>query len=90
MEQRGETGTIDVVVQTQSCDLAIVDAIARLQLAAHRTGRAVRVRGLSREQSELVRLAGLEEALGLEPLGQPERREPLGVEEVVQADDASA
>jgi ABC-type transporter Mla MlaB component len=40
-----------------------VDALARLQLAAQRTGCQVRLRGASPELSELVAFMGLEDVL---------------------------
>jgi hypothetical protein len=68
--------------------LVSVDALARLQLAARRRGRELVLRHASRELAELIALAGLADALRLEPGGQPEEREePLGVEEERQLDD---
>lgn len=45
-------------------DLAAIDAIARLQLAARRQGWEVRLSGTCRELGELLDLAGLAEVLG--------------------------
>jgi hypothetical protein len=68
--------------------LETVDALARLQLAARRAGRALRLRRPSPELCDLVRLAGLAGALGVEAGGQPEEREErLGVEEEAELDD---
>ena len=44
-------------------DAVTVDALARLQLAARRTGCKVRLRGASPELSELVAFMGLEDVL---------------------------
>ena len=48
-------------------ELATVDVLARLQLEACRAGRCLRLRGASPELLELIELAGLTEALRLEP-----------------------
>jgi hypothetical protein len=62
--------------------VATLDLLARAQLEAHRTGRELRLRHASRELLELARLAGLAEALRLEPQRQAEEREERrGVEE---------
>ncbi|HEY0417171.1 MAG TPA: hypothetical protein VGC78_12380 [Gaiellaceae bacterium] len=69
-------------------DLGIVDALARLQLAARRAGFRIAVERAPEQVRELIALAGLEEALGVEPLRQVEQREQrLGVEEERQLDD---
>ena len=71
--------------------LGTVDALARVALAARSRGRRLRLRGVSRELRELIALAGLEEALGVEPGRQPEEREePLGVEEEGELPDPAA
>ena len=44
-------------------DLAIVDALARLVLDAHRAGRTVLFEGVSPELRELIDLLGLAEAI---------------------------
>jgi anti-anti-sigma regulatory factor len=65
-------------------DLDVVDALARLALAARRRGRSIEVRRACPRLRELLELTGLDETAGLrlEPLGQPEEREqPGGVEE---------
>ncbi|MFF4173142.1 STAS domain-containing protein [Streptomyces sp. NPDC001744] len=46
-------------------DLAAVDALARLGLAAARHGHRIRFRGVGPDLRVLLRLAGLEETLGL-------------------------
>jgi gamma-glutamyl:cysteine ligase YbdK (ATP-grasp superfamily) len=63
-------------------ELGIVDALARLQLAARRSGYEVAVTDAPPDLRELIELAGLCEVLNVEPLGQAEEREQrLGVEE---------
>ncbi|MCU1451165.1 MAG: hypothetical protein JWP02_3335 [Acidimicrobiales bacterium] len=77
-------------------DLGIVDALARLQLAARRLGCAVRVFGACDELRELLDLAGLrqllgsDEELGIEMGRQTEELEQARVEEVVQPGDPVA
>jgi hypothetical protein len=72
-----------------SPSLAIVDALARLQLAARRDGYALRLHGLPTELRELIAFCGLNEALGIEPRRQPEEREePRRVEEEGELGDA--
>ena len=72
-------------------ELGIVDALARLQLAARRSGYEVAVTDAPRDLLELIELAGLSEVLGVEPLRQPEQREQgLGVEEEGEFPDAAA
>jgi hypothetical protein len=62
--------------------LEIVDALARLQLAARRCGCRVEVTSAPNDVVELIELAGLGGVLGLEPRRQPEEREErVGVEE---------
>jgi hypothetical protein len=59
-------GTAEVVcceVKGVEPDAVTVDTLARLQLAAHRRGRRVRLRNASRELLELVSFMGLSEAL---------------------------
>jgi hypothetical protein len=68
-------------------DLGMIDALARMQLAARRVGWKLQVRTACPELCELIELAGLDEVLALEPLGQAEHREELGVEEVVEPAD---
>ena len=67
-------------------DLALVDALARLQLAARRRGVAVRIVNPPAELVELLDLVGLR----VEVLGETEDREQPGIEEVVVPDDPVA
>lgn len=65
-------------------DLATVDALAQLQLAARRLGVAVEVREMCRELAELVELVGLCGELGGEAEG---RKQVANVEEAVEPGD---
>ena len=75
-------------------DLAVVDQLARWQLAAGRLGCAIRLLGACPELAGLLDLAGLGElvsgGLWLETRGQTEGAEQRGVEEVVMPDDPVA
>ena len=72
-------------------ELGIVDALARLQLAARRSGYEVAVTDAPSDLLELIELAGLSDVLGVEPLRQPkEREERLGVEEERELPDSAA
>ena len=66
-------------------DLALVDELCRLQLAARRLGWEVRLRGAAAVVTELLELAGLAEVVG-----EAEGGEEVGVEEVVVTDDPVA
>ncbi len=72
-------------------ELGIVDALARLQLAARRSGYEVAVTDAPSDLLELIELAGLSDVLGVEPLRQTEQREErLGVEEERELPDSAA
>jgi len=72
-------------------ELGIVDALARLQLAARRSGYEVTVTDAPRDLIELIELAGLADVLGVEPLRQAEEREErLGIEEERELPDTAA
>ncbi|MGH3896716.1 MAG: hypothetical protein ACRDTA_00395 [Pseudonocardiaceae bacterium] len=72
-------------------DLAVVDELARLQLAALRLGCSIRLRGACVELLDLLDLLGLRKVVdaGLcrEAGGETEGGEQVGVEEVVMPDD---
>lgn len=79
-------------------DLAVIDRLTRMQLDARRRGYVLRLRNPCVDMLALVELVGLSELFGVdaaeplgsvEVLGQPERGEQLGVQEVVEADDAA-
>jgi hypothetical protein len=80
--------TIVVIdVDTTVPNLALVDSLARLQLAAQRRGCSIRLRNASRALCGLITLVGLADVLPLEVGREPEVGEELGVEEVVQPRD---
>src|SRR4051812_24987621 len=68
----------------------LVDVLARAQLAALRRGRRVTIRNGGDELRGLLELLGLAGVLALEPRGQPEAGEELGVDEVMQPRDGAA
>ena len=71
-------------------DIAVVDALARLELAARRAGLRLVVADASDDVRLLVRFCGLDEALRLEPQRQPEEREErLRVEEEAELGNAA-
>jgi hypothetical protein len=84
-----------------AADLALVDALARLQLAARALGWSVCLRNPGEELCALIEFVGLAhvlvtaqeppdaEASGLETRGQAERGKELGIEEVVDTRDPS-
>ena len=69
-------------------DLGVLDVLARLTLAARRTGVPLDVRG-GEDLARLLHLCGLA-GLGGQPLGQAEAGEQRGVEEVVDVLDPPA
>ncbi len=83
-----------VVVEALECpDLVVVDALARLQLAARRLGYSIRLGNPSAELRALLDLVGLADvvldaaALPLEARGEAEGGKQLGIEKVVQPGD---
>jgi hypothetical protein len=74
----------------EQADVALIDALARLQLVLRRYDLEIVLRGASKELVELLGLTGLEDVLRVEPRGQPEQREQRGgVEEERELDDLS-
>ena len=72
-------------------DAAAVDALARIQLAAQRTGRRVVLRHVADDLRDLLAFVGLAGVLRIEPGGQSEQREQrVGVEEERELDDPPA
>ena len=74
-------------------NLALIDALARLQLAALRLGCSVRLRDAPGPLRELLDLVGLAGTLGIpsvgaalvvEVAGDPERGEQVGIQEAVE------
>jgi ABC-type transporter Mla MlaB component len=82
-------GAEEVVGRLDGCrvDLALVDALVRFELVARRAGARLRVRGAPAELRDLLELVGLDDVLELEPLGEAEPGEQLGVEEVMEPGD---
>jgi hypothetical protein len=69
---------------------ATIDRLARLQLAARRSGLELRLRNAHEPLLELIGLVGLAGVLRVEARWQPEEREnPRRVEEEGQIDDPS-
>jgi anti-anti-sigma regulatory factor len=63
-------------------DLATIDALARMALAARRRGGRVRLHGTNESLGRLITYAGLDGVLRVEPGRKPEQREErVGVEE---------
>jgi anti-anti-sigma regulatory factor len=83
------TGTVFLdLASLRDVDVSAVDALARLRLAARRTGLELRLRHVAPQLLELLDFCGLAEALRVESSGQPEeRKEPGGVEEERQLRD---
>lgn len=75
---RGEPTTVSVDAAGLPATTATLGALARLRLAAHRTGYRVRLCGASPGLRMLVQLAGLGGEFEWEP---EEREEPGGVVE---------
>jgi anti-anti-sigma regulatory factor len=72
-------------------DLATIDALARLALAARRRGRRMRLRGADDELRRLIGFTGLAGVLRLESEREPEQREErLRVEEERELGDPPA
>jgi hypothetical protein len=85
------SGLIVVDVSALAPDAGVVDALARLQLAARRRGLETRLLGAAVELLELIAFVGLAEVLCVEPGRQPEEREQrLGVEEERELGDPAA
>ncbi len=70
-------------------DLALVESLARVQLRARRRGERVRLRNVSDDLRGLLELVGLTDVLAVEAEREPELREEVRVDEVVQPGDPS-
>ena len=86
MPSRGSSEVV-VAVDGLAADLALVDLLARLQLAAKRVGGTLVLRQPCEELRRLLDFVGLAEALPLEAVGQAEGGIQLGIQEVVQPGD---
>jgi hypothetical protein len=72
-------------------DLQVIDLLGRLELAARRRGRTLRLRNASPALAGLIAFAGLESTLRLEARRETEQWEdPVGVEEERQLDDPAS
>ena len=78
-------------------DAVVVDALARMQLIAKRSGRELRIVHAGRELRDLLDVMGLRDAvplwsrLGVEPRRKPEEREhPRGIQEEADPGDPIA
>ena len=92
---RGDVGIASWPLDTQDPPtLAVVDALARLQLAARGLGCSIRVLDAGPDLWELLDLAGLAPlvcgASTVQVGGETEGGEEVGVEEVVMPDDPVA
>jgi anti-anti-sigma regulatory factor len=90
MDVDGGKGVVVALLDARKPDLALVDALVRLQLAARRRGAALRVVNVSEDLRGLLELVGLADVLTLEPRREAELGEQLGIEEVVQPGDPPA
>lgn len=68
-------------------DLALVESLARMQLRARRRGERVRLRNVSDDLRGLLELVGLTDVLAVEAEREPELREEIRVDEVMQPGD---
>ena len=68
-------------------DLALVESLARMQLRARRRGERVRLRNVSDDLRGLLELVGLSDVLAVEAEREPEFREEVRVDEVMQPGD---
>jgi ABC-type transporter Mla MlaB component len=74
-------------VDATSPDLALVESLARMQLRARRRGERVRLRNVPDDLRGLLELVGLTDVLAVEAKREPELREQLRVDEVMQPGD---
>jgi len=82
-----DTDEVIGCLDSRRADLAVVEALARVQLSARRRGSPVRLTNVSAHLRGLLELVGLADALCVEAGRQPELGEQLRVDEVVQSRD---
>lgn len=84
-------GTVILNCAQLDSSVAVLDHIARLRLCMRRGGYALCLANVSDDLRRVIKLAGLEECLGVEVQRQPEEREQLRrVEEEGDLADPSA
>ena len=72
-------------------DVQVIDLLGRLELAARRHGRTLRLRNASPALIALIAYLGLDSTLRLEAERETEEREdPVGIEEERQLDDSGS
>ena len=88
---RGDEEVSIARVVSPRCDARVVDVLLRISLEAKRQGWSMRVDGVSDDLRELFAFLGLGELLAfasaLDAGGEPELREQVRVEEVVDPGD---
>ena len=84
-----ETDEVLGHVDARTPDLALIEALARVQLKARRRGSQIRLTNVSDRLRGLLDLVGLTDVLCVEAQRQPELGEELWVDEVVQPGDSS-
>lgn len=77
-------------LDTRRVDATALDVLARLNLGARRRGWRLRIDDAPPALQELAAFCGLSDVLGLQPPRQPELREELGEDVVVQRGDLPA
>jgi ABC-type transporter Mla MlaB component len=77
LEESDAEVVVCVVGPEIAADAVAVDALARLELAARRLGRHIRLVGVSPGLRELLEFVGLDARLRIEPGGQAEQREEV-------------
>ena len=82
-----ETDEVLGHVDARKPDLAVIEALARVQLSARRRGSQIRLTNVSEGLRGLLDLVGLAEVLCVEAQRQPELGEQLRVDEVMQPGD---
>jgi len=71
------------------CDLGFVEDLLRLDMTVRRLGWSMRLDDVRADVREVLELVGLADALSLDAGREAERREQVGVDEVVDAGDAT-
>jgi ABC-type transporter Mla MlaB component len=82
-----ETDEVIGHLDARQADMAVVDALARVQLRARRRGARIRLANVSPQLRGLLELVGLADALGVQPQRKPELGEEVGVDEVMEPGD---